>query len=230
VIAGGNSTVSGLVIQNFSTSYYDFFPGFELGPNVYGAGIELLSSGNTVAGDYTTNTPEGVLVDNGPNNTIGGSIPGARNVFGNGLGIAINGTNGSGNLLEGDYIGTDGSQLLSQGTGYSQGNGVIIEGGSSDNVIGGTSAGAGNVIAGGSFGVLIGGGGESGNLVEGNYIGLKADGTEVIPGLGIVGVSLGDGTGDIVGGTSPSARNVIAGWSDEQVILITPPKGLVERF
>jgi hypothetical protein len=32
-IAGGNSAVSGLAIQNFSTSYYDFFPGFELGPN-----------------------------------------------------------------------------------------------------------------------------------------------------------------------------------------------------
>jgi hypothetical protein len=66
-IAAGGSTVQGLVIQNFSN------------------GVHLTTNGNNlIAGNYFTRSIRGVLVDNVPNNTVGGTTAGARNVFGGG--------------------------------------------------------------------------------------------------------------------------------------------------
>src|SRR5207244_3676549 len=179
VIAGGNSTVSGLVIQNLNNSYWATSPPCNCGPlESVGAGIHLTSSGNTVSGDYITNTGKGVFVDNVPNNTIGGTAPAARNVFGfEDTGVIIQGAGATGNQVQGNYIGTDGSRVLSS-------MGLLIDG-ASNNIVGGP--GAGNVIASAGIGILIAGEPgsiASGNLVQGNYIGLNAAGTAVLPGLG----------------------------------------------
>jgi hypothetical protein len=202
-VAAGGSTVQGLQIQNFTND------------------IHLTTNGNDViAGNYLANANNyGIFVDNVPNNTIGGTTPGARNVLGyNAEGIGIQGAGATGNQVQGDYIGIggpDGSQLLIQGTG------VFIYS-ASNNVVGGTAAGAGNVIAGAGLrgGIYIAGNHDaSGNLVQGNYIGLDATGTAVIPGLGYIGVLLGQVDNTIIGGTTPSARNIISGWQSEQVAL-----------
>ncbi len=69
---------------------------------------------------------------------------------GDGIGLVTNG----GNVVKGDYIGTDatGTHALANG-----GAGVYIVGGSTDNTIGGASPGAGNVISGNAVaGVQIG--------------------------------------------------------------------------
>jgi hypothetical protein len=192
-IAGGNSAVQGLVIQNFSND------------------IHLTTNGNDqIAGNYLTNATLGVFIDNVPNNTIGGTTDGARNIFASnsqGGGVVIQGTGASGNLVQGDYIGTDGIQLLG---GSIQ---VFIDNGS-NNVV------ADNLIASSSKGIQIEGDSTpvSGNLVQGNYIGLNAAGTAALPGLGFDGVVFAlNFTNNTVGGTTPSARNVISGWSSVQV-------------
>jgi hypothetical protein len=225
VLAGGHSTVTGLVVQNFSTTAYDFYPGFELGPAGTGVGIWLLSGGNTLAGNYfADNSDTDILVDNVPGNTIGGTDPGARNICADN--VTIQGLGASANVVEGNYLDTDGSRVLGGATGY--GGGALNISGASNNTVGGVTPGAGNVIGSSGRGIIIGTNDAaptaSGNFVQGNYIGVNAAGTGVLSGLplgrgGAVGIGTGDDSGNTIGGTSASARNVIAGWSGAQVYL-----------
>ena len=77
--------------------------------------------------------------------------------------------------MEGNYIGTnaDGTQPI-----INAGNGVEISF-SGDNTIGGTTPESRNLISGNADGVLITNLSND-NLVEGNYIGTNADGTQPI--------------------------------------------------
>src|SRR5205085_7546890 len=116
-------------------------------------------------------------------NTIGGTTAAARNVISgnNGTGIGINGgfTGSFGNVIQGNYIGTDpsGTKVV-RNLGY----GVALVWGTHDNTIGGTLPGAGNVIS-GFNGILLGGLPPSyglpdtNNLVQGNLIGTDKTGT-----------------------------------------------------
>jgi hypothetical protein len=208
IIVAGNSTVTGLVIQNFSADYFAFFPGFELGPGADGAAIRLTSSGNLVAGNYMANTPNGVSVDNAPYNTIGGITPAARNVITNcGLNIARPGA--TGNLIEGNFIGTDGSYNL---------GGTVFINGASYNTIGGSDPLARNVI-GGSDAVRIVTLGDTANNneVEGNYISLNASGTAAL----IHSFPLGEGVWIFNGGgvtdNNRIEGNVIAGYGADVI-------------
>ena len=94
------------------------------------------------------NAESGVGIYGGSsNNTIGGSVSGTGDVISgncsNGLYITDSGTNG--NVVEGDFIGTDytGSIALPNSS-----NGVVIQNGAADNTIGGTTGTAGDVISG----------------------------------------------------------------------------------
>src|SRR5262249_41283446 len=82
-----------------------------------------------------------------------------------GLGIA-----GSGNVVQGNYLGTDVTGTPGMGNGI----GLYVASGS-NNLIGGTTAGAGNLISGNWYGLYLSGG--SGNVVQGNYVGTDATGT-----------------------------------------------------
>ena len=132
-----------------------------------------------------------------------------------------NGPAPSDNFVEGNFIGVDvagntalGIPTLTNPAGVAIGSPTT--GGANHNVIGGVTLGAGNVISGiiassgTSFGVLIQGAGTSSNLVEGNYIGLNADGTTAVSNN--AGVKIFDSASDnTIGGTSASAGNVISG-------------------
>ena len=88
---------------------------------------------------------------------------------------------------------------------------VCLAGGSSNNTIGGATAGAGNVIAANSVGVWVRGSGSNSNTIQGNFIGTNSAGTV---GLGNTadGVVLDTGvTGNLVGGSAAGAGNVISG-------------------
>ena len=91
------------------------------------------------------------------------------------------------------------------------------------NVSGGSSTIRGLVINGGSSssGIRIV---SSGNHVEGNYIGTNATGTSAIPN-GSHGVLIADGTGNVVGGTTPDTRNLISGNSGDGVDISGPASG-----
>jgi hypothetical protein len=216
-IAAGNSAISGLLMQDFSASAFAFFPGGVL-PGAIGTGIHLMSNGNSVSGNYVTNTDTAVMVDNVPNNTIGGTTPEARNVFGAKLiGVVIRGAGATSNQVQGNYLGTDGNQLLNGA------RGIQVKD-ASNNLIGGTTAGAGNVITttAGSDGINIRadpGAPASGNLVQGNYIGLNAAGTAILTvdvgaGIAIRNGAMNNIIGYVtpIGGAAPSGRNVIGGY------------------
>jgi CSLREA domain-containing protein len=118
------------------------------------------------------------------------------------VGIVINGVNGV--VVEGNYIGTDATGTQDLGND----DGLWIHDASTI-TIGGTSPGARNLISGNFFGVAIHEGGSTGNTVEGNYIGTKADGTEALGnGYGVAVYGARDNT---VGGVAAGARNVISG-------------------
>jgi hypothetical protein len=225
-IDGGNATIENLVVTSFSgagislnssgnTIKNDNVSAKALGGDSEDVDINGPESDDNVLEDNSIGTVDGfggfgIVIEGGSSgNTIGGTTDGARNVFsgigGNAITIEDSGT--SGNLVDGNYIGTDASGTRALGSG-----GVGISGGATDNTIGGTIAGARNVISGS---VAIDDSGTSGNLVEGNYIGTDASGTLS---LGSGGIDIGGGaTDNTIGGTIAGARNVIAG-SDPNTI------------
>ena len=120
--------------------------------------IEITSNGatgNQVIGNYigtnaagTASVPngEGVFVNFAADNIIGGATASERNIIsGNyGDGVRLSGTNSTGNVVTGNYIGTgaDGSTSVPN-----SGHGVQVGGSASANTIGGTGAGEENRIA-----------------------------------------------------------------------------------
>jgi hypothetical protein len=145
-ILTGNSIVRGLVIN-----------GFQRGGTSNGQGIILQGGdGNHIEGNFigtdvsgtaaVGNGGHGIDILSGNNHVIGATLPSARNIIsGNAFtGIRVNSLTGI--LIQGNFIGTgrDGSSPLGNGA-----NGVGFEfvGAGSNNLVGGTVAGAGNVIA-----------------------------------------------------------------------------------
>jgi uncharacterized repeat protein (TIGR01451 family)/CSLREA domain-containing protein len=122
-----------------------------------------------------------------------------------GNGILI--TNNGGNLIQGNFIGTNVFGTTASGNG---GTGVFINL-APNNTIGGQSAGSGNIISGnGSAGIQIFGGNATGNLILGNFIGTNFEGTVAL-GNAFDGVFLVNAPGNIIGGTTAGARNIISG-------------------
>lgn len=120
------------------------------GNGLYGVTVFLAGSGNRVQGNFIGtdltgnaalgNKGGGMFIVNTPNTTMGGSTPGARNVIsGNGSdGIVISGPSTSGDLIQGNLIGTGANLTTAMGN---KGNGVFLSGTSN------ASVDSGNVIA-----------------------------------------------------------------------------------
>jgi hypothetical protein len=149
--------------------------------------------------------------------TPGGPCAGACNVI-SGVGVMSGDASltvrGSDNVVQGNLIGTDvtGMKLL----GTAGGAGVNLIG--SRNLFGGIDPRARNVVAGCTcnYGVAFSEG--DGNRVEGNLIGTDITGTRDF-GNHFGGVWVRGGTGNIVGGSVPAARNVISGNGANGVFL-----------
>ena len=183
--------------------------------------------GNLIGTDATglnplPNTVAGVTIDTGSSsNLIGGTVAGARNVIsGNGLpydyGVIIAGPGTSGNVIEGNYVGVGPDGLTAVPDYF----GMIVSGGATNNTFGGTVAGARNIISGNlSYGMVVKDTGTSGNVVEGNYIGLGPDGVTAVPNDDIALICWNGATGNLIGGASAGARNVISGNKNNGVDL-----------
>ena len=166
------NSASGIEISNS--------PNNQIGGTVAGAGDVIsghqnygillsgaTASGNTIRGNRIgtnaagtaalPNGIQGISVRSGANaNTIGGTIPPARNlVSGNTQdGIFIADPGSDNNVVQGNFIGTDVTGTAAIANGFTG----ILTTSSNGNTLGGTAAGAGNVIAfNGSDGVAIGG-------------------------------------------------------------------------
>lgn len=201
LLVGGN-TVRGLMINRFG-----------------GNGIVVASNGNTVAGDWigvdptgyraAANGRDGILVTGGWN-TIGGARPADRVVVGGNrwAGIDLSGSRATQNLIAGSYIGSDFTGFAS----VANGTGIVIQGGASQNKIGGTNRAYRNVITGNSSDqLLISGRGTTGNVVEGNFIGIDSTGRSgSLSGGDAVHIQAG-ASGNRIGGAAIGAGNLIGG-------------------
>jgi trimeric autotransporter adhesin len=167
-----------------------------------------------VNGNASNAQQSGVVLWNGSDgNVVGGTSVGARNVLSGNNHYAFEIQTGSqSNLLQGNYIGTDATGNAAVGN---RNGGVSLWGAGSGNVVGGGAAGAGNVISGEGIGVLVSSG-TTGGVIQGNLIGLGADGTTALS-AGALGVRIDLGaTGTLLGTNSDGSndageRNVIAG-------------------
>ena len=195
--ANGVGTTSGNVIQ----------------ANIIGLDV----TGTAVLG----NGDSGIRIFGGAGaNTIGGASAEARNVIsGNVDGIYIQTADGT--IIQGNYIGTDVTGLIDLGN---SDRGVQLESGADNTIIGGTAALAGNVISGNNNdGIIISDGsspgiGVTGVVIQGNYIGVGADGTTAV-GNGTNGVRITTESGHLIGGTIAGAGNTIAHNSADGVML-----------
>jgi hypothetical protein len=180
IVNGSNNTIGGtengsgnVVAGNMQRGIY---VAGEATGNVMAGNLIGLNAAGTAR---LANGFSGVALDNVASNQIGGTVPLARNVIsGNAQsGVVINGAKATGNLVQGNYIGTDLSGLSAISNAF---NGISIVGAPA-NTIGGSSTNAGNVISGnGESGVFIADAGASANLVEGNLIGCTATGRSAL--------------------------------------------------
>jgi len=209
-IIGGTVPGAGNVLSGNGEYGIDIANPVVTGNSVQGNLVGLDAAGTNGIGNGTGYG--GVLLEAGAtNNTIGGTVAGARNVIsGNNLaGVFFNGATTSGNLIEGNYIGTDitGTNAVPNTLA-----GVYLPFGTPGNIIGGTVAGARNVISGNYYGVYLANPATSGNVIEGNYIGISPDGKKVV-GSGFAGVIIFAGaTNNTVGGAVAGAGNIISGF------------------
>lgn len=212
VITATGCTVRGLAIINCGTS----------GGSQPMWGLVLQGGGqHRIEGCYIGLDPDGVtakrnrdggiLLSNSVDNVIGGLTAAARNVIsGNSAsGVVIAGASASNNVVAGNFIGLTaaGTAKLANGT-----FALRVQDGASANRIGGTEIGARNVIVGNNGTTLEIAAGTTGTRVQGNFIGLRADGEA----LGATpssshGVAIRDSAGNVVGGTAAGAGNVLSG-------------------
>ena len=218
VIVAANCTVRGLVINRFQ----------RVGIFINGTGASGSASGNLIQGNFIGtdvtgrtrlgNGRTGVQIQEAPNNTVGGTQVGEGNVIsGNDqAGVFIVRAGAIGNVVQGNFIGTDVTGSTELGNGL---DGVAIFD-APDNTIGGAQPGEGNVISGNDRnGIFILGTEASGNSVQGNFIGTDLTGSADL-GNASVGVAIQDAPDNSIGGSRAGERNVISG-NDADGISIT---------
>jgi hypothetical protein len=172
-ILASNCVARGLIINRFLGD------GIEIATNGFNV-VEGCVIGLDAAGTDRGNSGAGIFINRSANNRIGGTNAAQRNVIsGNSShGIGILDSNSFGNLVLGNFIGTDATGTLNRAN---NGDGIDIDD-SPNNIIGGTTLGTGNVISGNSgSGVDILKAGATNNLVLGNFIGTDATGSSAIP-------------------------------------------------
>ncbi|AGA30390.1 beta strand repeat-containing protein [Singulisphaera acidiphila] len=213
-LAGGNSTVQSLVINGFAG----------IGLLLEGIGGNRVVGnriGTDLSGTQAVGNGNGIQIQNIDLNTIGGLTPAERNIISGNRNIGINlvGSSTMFNRVWGNYIGTDVTGTAS----VPNFQGVVILG-AARNLIGGDAPGMGNLISGNaSVGIQIFNdatvfngqpmfnppGIASGNVIQGNFIGTNAQGTDRLGNA--QGIFINDASGNLIGGSTPGAGNVVAG-------------------
>lgn len=193
-VTGGATTIRGLAINRGGQAITLEGTG---GSNVEGCFIGTDPGGTQDLGNAT-----GVYVG-APNSTIGGTSLAQRNLISGNPSHAVYFSTGTGQLLQGNYIGTD-----KNGTAAIGGGGVAVVG-DSGVTIGGANAATANLISGnGSTGIVINSTAPS--VVQGNFIGTNATGTAALGNVGNGGIHVFNSDGNLIGGTTPGAGNLVS--------------------
>jgi uncharacterized repeat protein (TIGR01451 family) len=236
-ITAGNSLVRGLVInRNISTITSAIEIRTKGGNRIEGNFLGSDATGTTDVGTQGL----GVDIIDANDNTIGGTTPAARNLI-SGIGapfgiritsLGIGGEVAARNLVQGNFIGTNAA-----GTARLSGGAAVFINNGPSNTIGGTAAGARNVIGyspsdlgqSSAAAVVIRtfqatDAGATGNLVQGNFIGIDVTGTTALTAgpssSNPEGVELSDAAGNTIGGTTPGAGNVISGNKGRGILIV----------
>jgi len=207
------SEIRALAINRFTDA------GILLGEGPAGTGAGNGSDDNLIVGNYVGTDVTGTtalgnrigvdLTSHSDRNTIGDTTVADRNVVSGNreFGVLLEGQGANhptGNHVEGNYIGVDATGNSPLGNPNAD---VLIQNGPA-NFIGGTTPSRRNVIGGSNRGVWLVNPTTTGNLVQGNYIGVGANGTSVVSNN--FGVAFLGAPGNTVGGTAAGEGNVIA--------------------
>jgi len=213
-VFAGNTTIRGFAINHAlgGTAIILWTNG---GNVIEGNFIGTDASGTVALG----NKYNGVIVYSA-NNRIGGRNTFSRNIFsGNGYSAAaLVGTGAQGNVIRGNYFGTDISGTVKLGNAQ---EGILVIGGASNDTIGGTESSARNVIAGSASGsgIAIIDSTVTGIQILGNYIGTDATGMNAMGSAGN-GVFLRDAIANTIGGRAFGSRNIISGNLSPGIFLV----------
>ena len=210
VLPGSNNGIGSTLVRS------NIISGNQYGVTISGGD----GNGNEITGNYVGtdvngamnlgNKQEGIRISSASNNLINNNIISGTGDDSNGSadGIEISGSTSSGNVIQGNLIGLalGGNAVL-----RNRSCGIrIID--APNNLIGGTTSGAGNVISGNEINqVWITGATATGNVLQQNIIGLNSAGNATLPNAG-VGLLIWSGNTQI-GGTTAAARNIISGNS-----------------
>ncbi len=222
---GLNNTIGGTAIGAGNVISGNAAEGIYQAPGSATTLIQGNFIGTDIAGTVAIPNGDQGISEFSNSDTIGGTSAGTRNVISGNTNDGIHLDPGSVSVLvQGNYIGTNAAGTASLGNGI---DGILVN--STSNTIGGSVAGAGNLISGNTEdGVEINGAGTSGNVVAGNLIGTDVTGTLAVGNDGD-GVEIDSGaSGNIIGGTTASARNIISGNADSGVEISGANANLVE--
>ena len=200
------------------------FDGLEIaGPAAAGNVVKNNYIGLDSTGAALPNKFDGVYINGAPNNTIGSAVAGEQNVIsGNGVapnfghGVQISLAASSGNIVKNNYIGLNPAGNAARAN---RNDGVRIDMGAHNNVIGGTP---GNFISGNlGDGIHITGAATSGNQVFNNSIGVSVAGAGGSAlGNGGSGAQVSAGANDNhIGGNFDVIGNVICNSAGDGVLL-----------
>ncbi len=206
VIGGTTSAARNLISGNRSD-------GVRIGPENADTS-ENVVQGNLIGTDVSGNTAIANLAGITilcPNNAVGGTNAGARNVVSGNMdaGILIF---AAGNLVQGNILGLNeaGSEAIANV------NGVVVDAGSFS-TLGGTALSAPNVISGNvREGVVLLD--ASNTLIQGNLIGTDLSGTRAL-GNSMAGIAVTRSPDTVIGGASKGAGNLISGNRDAGVFV-----------
>ncbi len=217
VLAGGQSTVQGLVISGFSGA----------GIVIEGPGGDLVQAnqvGTDPSGTRAQPNGVGIEVVGCSSNTIGGASVGMGNLISGNLGAGVevvrSTQDSTNNLIAGNLIGTTANGSAPLGN---QGNGILIEG-ASGNIIGGDGSSAGNVVSANLENGIDLASAATATLISGNLIGTTANGLQAL-GNQDDGILLESATSNTIGGTTASDGNVISGNLGNGVETLAPSTG-----
>ncbi len=205
--------------------------GMQVEGNFIGTDVTGAST-NLVALAALRNGADGIQINQGASrNTIGALASGTGNLLSNNAsdGVLIAGSGTNNNTIEGNLIGTNVTGAAAMAN---IADGVQIDSGASDNVIGGASSatsgtlsGAGNVISGnGANGIEFTRGlttGSNSNTVEGNFIGTDNTGTKAIANQQN-GIRIVESSANLIGGTSSGTGNVVSGNGALGIAVVGP--------
>ncbi len=235
-VFGGNNSVTGSLISTNSGHGVNLaggtnsFVGNIISLNI-GGGVLIDGDNNTFSNDtISANLADGVDIAGSGNALVNSTIVSNLDVGVN-VGVSTGITNNN-NVFSGDTLSANGADglvldgntnhLVSSTISSNAGDGVVVSG--IANVIGGPASGAGNVIIGNTGnGIKIAGASAfsaevlllpaDDNIVQGNFIGTDAAGTNALSntesGILIDGTIL-EASGNLIGGTSAGQGNTIA--------------------